>query len=287
MHAVAVIGAGPAGLVAAKYMKQHGLVPTIFEQGSSVGGQWCGGARYSGVWPNMRTNTSRMMTAFSDFPHRDDAPIYASNQQMHAYLEAFARHFELNSHLRLRTGVIGVERERSGDAWRITYRTEAGEERSEVFDRVVVASGRYHEPRIPELPGLESFSGPGGVSHTFGYRGPDAYRGMRTLVAGGSISALEIASDLAMQGAEAVISSQRKQRYVLSKLIAGVPVEHLAFTRFAALASESFPIDDVARELKQFIVTTCGMPEQYGALATSESVLEAGITQNQNPRLDF
>jgi len=282
MHTVAVIGAGPAGLVAAKYMKQHGLLPTIFEQGDSVGGQWCGGAAYSGVWPNMCTNTSRLMTAFSDFEHRDSAPIYASNQEMHAYLGGYSKHFGLDSLLRLRTCVTQIEREPSSDSWRVSYRTEDGAVRNETFNRVVIASGRYHKPRIPDVPGLESFSGAGGVSHTFGYRGPDPYRGMSVLVGGGSISALEIASDLAMQGTVAVISAQRKQRYVLSKLIVGVPVEHLAFTRFAALAGESFPIDDVARGLRDFIVRSCGKPEQFGALAASENVLEAGITQNQN-----
>jgi dimethylaniline monooxygenase (N-oxide forming) len=282
VNTTAIIGAGPAGLVAAKYMKQHGLPTTIFEQGESVGGQWCGGAAYSGVWPNMRTNTSRLMTAFSDLSHRDDTPIYPSNQQMHAYLQAYAEHFELGSHLRLRTRVMRIAREPSTDSWRVTYSTEDGTVQSETFGHVVIASGRFHKPRIPDLPGLASFAGSGGVSHTFGYRGPEAHHGTSTLVAGGNISALEIASDLAMQGAATVISSQRKQRYVLSKLIAGVPLEHLAFTRFAALATETFPIDDVARELKDFIVQSCGRPEQYGALAASGNVLEAGITQSQN-----
>jgi len=281
MHTTAIIGAGPAGLVAARYMKQHGLQPTIFEQGDSLGGQWCGGAAHSGVWPGMCTNTSRVMTEFSDFGHRDQAPIYASNQQIHAYLKAYAKHFDLNADLRLRSRVERIEREPSGDAWRVTWSNADGETRSESFHRVVIASGRYHKPRIPELPGLESFSGAGGVSHTFGYRGPEPYQGLRVLVAGGSISALEIASDLAKQGARSVISSQRKQRYVLSKLIAGVPVEHLAFTRFGALASESFPIEDVARELKDFITRNCGRPEQFGALAAPDNVLEAGITQSQ------
>jgi dimethylaniline monooxygenase (N-oxide forming) len=282
MNTTAVIGAGPAGLAAAKYLKQHGLVPTIFEQGDSVGGQWCGGAPYSGVWPNMYTNTCRLMTAFSDFPHRDERPVYATNQQMHGYLQAYTRHFGLESDLRLRTRVVGLERTPSADGWRVTYQIGDGPERTETFDRVVIASGRYHKPRIPDVPGLDSFTGEGGVSHTFEYRGPEAYRGMNVLVAGGSISALEIASDLAAQGTGAVVSSQRRQRYVLSKLIAGVPVEHLAFNRFGALATESFPLDDVAREMKHFIVSACGRPDQYGALAAPDSVLEAGITQNQN-----
>lgn len=156
-----------------------------------------------------------------------------------------------------------------------------GETHTETFARVAVASGRYNRPRIPDVPGIETFSGSGGISHTFDYRGPDAFRGMRVLVAGGSVSALEIASDLAVQGAAAVISTQRRQRYVLSKLIAGVPVEHLAFTRFGALAAESLPLEAVAHGLKDFVVKSSGQPEQFGALAPADSVLEAGITQNQ------
>ena len=282
MQDIAIIGAGPAGLAAAKYLIQHGFNPTIFEQGDSVGGQWSGGAAHSGVWPSMRTNTSRLMTAFSDFPHGDDVAVYPSNREMHAYLLRYVQRYGLNACLRLRTRVTRLERHPSGDGWRLSYTGEGGAVQSEVFARVVVASGRYNKPSIPAVAGIESFSGAGAVSHTFGYRGPGAYRGMRVLVAGGSISALEIASDLAVQEAGTVISSQRKQRYVLSKLIAGVPVEHLAFTRFAALAAESLPLDAVARSLKDFIVDNCGRPEQYGALAVSENVLEAGITQNQS-----
>ena len=38
--AVAVIGAGPAGLVSARYLKKHGFLPVVFEAASQIGGQW-------------------------------------------------------------------------------------------------------------------------------------------------------------------------------------------------------------------------------------------------------
>lgn len=282
MQDVAIIGAGPAGLAAAKYLKQHGFNPTIFEQGEAVGGQWCAGAPYSGVWPAMCTNTSRLMTAFSDFPPGVDLPVYPSNRQMRAYLQRYTQRFGLDSRLRLRTRVTGLEPDADSGGWHLSYSDASGAERSEPFARVVVASGRYHKPRVPAVPGIESFSGAGGIAHTFAYGGSEGYRGLRVLVAGGSISALEIASDLALQGAAGVVSSQRKQRYVLSKLIAGVPTDHLAFTRFAALAAESLPIEAVAQGLKDFVVESSGSPEQFGALAPADNVLEAGITQSQH-----
>jgi cation diffusion facilitator CzcD-associated flavoprotein CzcO len=37
-NSVAIIGAGPGGLIAAKYLKQRGFTPVIFDQNDRVGG---------------------------------------------------------------------------------------------------------------------------------------------------------------------------------------------------------------------------------------------------------
>ena len=69
---VAVIGGGPGGLVAARWLLAQGFEPTIFEQAPTLGGQWTGRRGTSGVWPAMHTNTSRILTAFSDLAHEGD-----------------------------------------------------------------------------------------------------------------------------------------------------------------------------------------------------------------------
>jgi cation diffusion facilitator CzcD-associated flavoprotein CzcO len=66
---VAVMGAGPGGLVTARWLRSQGFESTIFEQESELGGQWTGLPGRSGVWPAMYTNTSRVLTAFSDLEH--------------------------------------------------------------------------------------------------------------------------------------------------------------------------------------------------------------------------
>jgi dimethylaniline monooxygenase (N-oxide forming) len=276
---VAIIGAGPGGLAVARYLQQVGFTPVLFEQGEGVGGQWRVGAPYSSVWPGMRTNTSRVMTAFSDLPHPVVVPPYPTGEQLGAYLEQYANLFGLLERTRLRTRVERVDRTADG-AYEVHSRDAGGAVQRERFARVVVASGRYHAPAVPRLDGMRGFR-EGGVTHVAAYRGADAYRGQRVLVAGHSISALEIASELALRGAARVIVAARRHRYVLQKILAGVPIEHRVYTRYAALAAESFAQDVVAASVKELILRTSGHPSQFGAPIFSENVFEAGFTQNQ------
>ena len=99
---VAVIGAGPGGLVAARWLLSQGFEPTIFEQGPKLGGQWTGLVGRSGVWPAMHTNTSRIMTAFSDLENKSDL-VYPSNREIVDYLHRYADTFGLTSRIRFGT----------------------------------------------------------------------------------------------------------------------------------------------------------------------------------------
>ena len=279
-RAVAVIGGGPAGLVAARTLKKHGFDPIVFEASARIGGQWNVASPSSGVWPGMRTNTSRILTAFSDLDHTPDASVYPSQTDVLAYLELYAETGGLDPHIRLSTRVEAVERA-TGAGW--VVRSRRGDApASEIYARVIVATGRYTTPDAPAIAGLPTFAGVGGVIHSSQYKGADAYRGKSVLVAGCSISALEIASELAASGAARVSVAMRRQRYVLQKLLAGVPTDHVAFTRFAAQAGKTLPPEALAAAMKQMVVGSSGSPEQFGAPKPNDNIFAAGVTQSQN-----
>jgi dimethylaniline monooxygenase (N-oxide forming) len=277
---VAVIGGGPGGLVAARYLKHHGFEPVIFEQGDQIGGQWNVCSPHSGVWPSMVTNTSRFLTCFSDLAPEPGAPIFPSNHEILAYLKRYAQRFDIDSHIRYRTRVELIERNANGEGWVI--RSNAAQARSEVFQYVVVASGRFNKPVIPALPGLDSFCGQGGVLHSFQYKDPEGFRRKRVLVVGCAISALEIASDLAMLGAARVVSTFRRQRYVMQKLVAGVPSDALTLTRFAALNAEVTPRELACEKTQDWILRTFGSPERFGALTPAGNFLNVGRALSQH-----
>ena len=273
MTEVGIIGAGPAGLAVARYLASEGFEPVLFEQGAAIGGQWSGERAHSGIWPSMRTNTSRILTAFSDLPHPNGSQVYPSSQSMRDYLLAYAERFSLIPKVQLGLPVVALEPRAGGQGWLV--RTPWAER---AFDRVVVATGAFHHWTLPGVPGLATFSGVGGVSHTYQYVDAANLRGLRVLVAGGAISALEIASDLATAGAASVTVSVRRQRFVLPKLAAGIPSDHIVFTRLHALAEEAFSAARVNRMYTDVALRLGGRPEHYGAPAARATVAEAGVT---------
>ena len=176
---VAVIGAGPGGLAAAKHAIQAGYEVTVFEAGNDLGGQWNTAAPHSGIWPGMRTNTSRAMTAFSDYPAPGTHALHPLAKQIHEYLRSYADEFGVTDRIRFAAEVLDVR-----PGWRVN---------GEAFDGAVVASGRFHAPVLPSGSGPLHRRGAARLRLSGGGTFPDR----RVLVYGNGVSGHEIASDIA------------------------------------------------------------------------------------------
>ena len=253
---VAVVGAGPAGLVAAKHALEAGLDVTVFEAQDDLGGQWNAASPISGVWPGMRTNTSRWMTAFSDLAVPSDHELHPDAEQIHAYLRAYANAFGVTEHIEFGRRVQSVR-----PGWTVD---------GERFDAVVVASGRFHAPRMPA--GLAGFTGE--LLHAYDYPGAAPFGRGRPLVYGNGVSGHEIASDIA-EGNE-VVSAYRKPRYVLQKVSGGVSSDWQWYTHVGALRRRVLPGDEFGRMLRDRVVRVAGNPADFGAPAPDEDILRAG-----------
>jgi dimethylaniline monooxygenase (N-oxide forming) len=259
---VAIVGAGPSGLTAAKHALEAGFDPTVFEASDDLGGQWHTTAAHSGVWPGMRTNTSRAMTAFSDFAAPADHPLHPAAEQIHGYLRAYAEHFGVTDRIRLHAPVTRVS-----PSWEVD---------GEHFDGVIVASGRFRKPCL--APGLDAFRGD--VIHAFDYPGSEPYRARRTLVYGNGISGLEIASDLAV--VTPVVSAFRKPRYVIQKVVDGVSSDWQWYTAFGALERRVLAREDLSRTIRERVLQVAGNPAAFGAPEPHEDFFIAGISLCQD-----
>ena len=275
---VLIIGAGMSGLAVARYLRPRGFRPLLLESHTGLGGQWNRQNPLSGVWPEMRTNTARFVTRFSDLRYPEGVPMFPRNGEVLDLLRDWAGRHGLLACCRFGARVTSLAR--SGGGYRVEWE-EDGAPHSRDVDRVVVATGRFNRPQMPAVPGIEDFTGACGVVHTLHYKDPLAFRDRRIVVLGGSISALEVASDQAMMGSR-VWLAQRRQRYVMPKMIAGTPLEYYAFTREGALALETSSLEEILVETKNFLETHGGNPAAYGAPAPHEDMAEAGVTGSQH-----
>ncbi|KAM0931687.1 hypothetical protein ACQ4PT_000190 [Festuca glaucescens] len=172
---VAVIGAGAAGLVAARELRREGHDAVVFERAAGVGGTWLynpaasadplgAGSVHSSLYASLRTNIPRECMGFFDFPFVADESTgdprrYPGHDEVLRYLEMFARRFDLHGLVRLEREVVRVRKDASAASWRVVYsRKLAGavsdELEEEVFDAVVVCNGHFTEPRLAGIAGM-------------------------------------------------------------------------------------------------------------------------------------
>jgi dimethylaniline monooxygenase (N-oxide forming) len=195
MPKVAVIGSGPSGLAVAKALLEYGVTLEVFDQADAIGGMW--GAPGRGAWSSFaRTNLSHYSCSFSDFPWPQGTDVFPMRHRVIDYLKRYAEAFDLIRHIRFGTAVERVE-PKGEHLWRVV--TLAGDRREErEFDHVVVASGVFSRPHVPEFEGLASFRGR--IFHAADCHSEEANRenlgGKRVLIVGAAFSGTEIAGQI-------------------------------------------------------------------------------------------
>src|SRR6266481_5720258 len=96
---IAIVGAGIAGLAAAKVLTRRGFDVTVFDRTPDVGGVWSATRHY----PGLRTQNSKMTYRFSDFPMPESFPMWPQSAQMQDYLAAYVTFFGIGDRIQLNT----------------------------------------------------------------------------------------------------------------------------------------------------------------------------------------
>ncbi len=202
---IAVIGAGPVGLIAGRELLAHGFDNfTIFEKASAVGGTW-----HLHSYPGLACDVKAHSYVFTGAPNPDWSASFVEQPEIEAYLQSSAREFGLEPHLRLETEVTRAEYQGDG-RWQIE--TAAGE--TEEFDLVINAMGNQHTAVFPDIAGRERFQGESWHATRWNH-GVDL-RGKRIALVGSAASAVQITPELAKVASELFVL-QRTPNWVLPR----------------------------------------------------------------------
>ena len=219
---IALIGAGPCGLAAARAFSRHGIAFEGFEAHTDVGGLWNIHNPRSTVYDSAHLISSKRMTEFTEFPMDDSVADYPSHKELLPYFQAYARHFDLLRHFRFGTRVLSVEpwSDAPDTLWRVTSQSADGTTTSADYRGVVLANGTLAEPNLPQWPG--HFSGE--LLHTSAYKQARQFDGKRVLIVGAGNSGCDIAVD-AVHHAQQVDISVRRGYYFVPKYVFGRPAD--------------------------------------------------------------
>ncbi|GGR44586.1 cation diffusion facilitator CzcD-associated flavoprotein CzcO [Nocardioides luteus] len=263
---VAVIGAGAAGLTAAKALIDEGLSVTVLERGDRPGGLWArdNASGLSPAYDSLHLNTSKGRTEFADFPMPEDWPDYPSADMIAGYLKTYADEHGVTERIRFGETVTDVRR--TSARWEVTAAGPDGPA-TETYDAVVVANGHNWDPRWPDPPYPGDFSGR--QMHAHDYRSPSVFAGQRVLVVGMGNSAMDIAVDASHVSNGPVLLSARHGTHIVPKYLFGRPADATG----AALARLPWRLRQ--RIAETMLRVAVGRPEAYGLPAPA-----GGLFQN-------
>jgi putative flavoprotein involved in K+ transport len=178
-YQVVVIGAGQAGLAMGYYLTRQGRRFIILERGDSIAPAW------RERWESLTLFTPRRYSSLPGLPFPGDPDGYPTRDEVIAYLELYAEEFDLP--IELNSPVRRLSREGGRFVLELDGRTTTG-------DQVVVATGPFQTPYVPEL--AAELDPEAWQAHSTGYRRPDDVPEGTALVVGGGNTGFQIAKEL-------------------------------------------------------------------------------------------
>ena len=182
---VAILGAGFAGLGMAIQLTRRGIDDfLVIERADEVGGTW-----RDNTYPGAACDIRSDLYSFSFFPKPDWTTHYASQPEILGYLKAAAEHHDLYSRMLLGTELTSASWDESEELWHIQTSRE-----SLTASVLVAGAGPLIDPKWPDIPGLESFTGP--RFHSARWNHDIDLAGKRIAVIGTGASAIQFVPEL-------------------------------------------------------------------------------------------
>lgn len=257
---VAVIGAGPCGLAACRWLKLSGWDYTAFELQPEIGGVWQIDGPRGRVYAGTYMISSKRLTEFSDFPMPRGFPHYPHHRQVLAYLKDYVVHHALSSKIRCSVRIQRIIPDSDG------FEVEMADGTKHRFGAVILAVGHHSHPVRPEWG--SSLTIPSW--HSSEVKDTRAFSGKRVLVVGGGNSGCDLAVELSHTAARVTLSLRRGY-HVLPKYLFGAPLDR---------CGETLDRWHLPRIIKRQIVrwllrAVAGPPERYGLPRPDHEIFES------------
>ena len=199
-----VIGGGQSGLAAGYYLNRAGGSFLIVDANQRSGDPW------RGRWDSLRLFSPAQYDSLPGLPLAMPKGTFPGKDVLADYLENYASHFNMP----ILRGVCVTRVARQADDFIVEC-----EDRTFSCANVIVATGAYSCPRIPDSSALLNSSIQ--QVHSSGYRRPEDVVGDHVLVVGFGTAGIEIAIELAAAGRRVLLSG-RPTAQALAKFVPAI-----------------------------------------------------------------
>jgi putative flavoprotein involved in K+ transport len=186
-----IVGGGQAGLAAAYYLSRQAGNFIVLDAAAQVGAAW------QQRWDSLRLFTPARFDGLPGMPFPGADFYFPTKDEVAAYLQAYARQFNLP--VRLNSRVSALIPQDGG------YRLIAGDQSFQAR-QVIVASGAYQQPALPDF--AQQLDPQIVQLHSSAYRNPRQLPTGDILVVGAANSGAEIAIELAQAGRQVWLSGR-------------------------------------------------------------------------------
>jgi 4-hydroxyacetophenone monooxygenase len=153
-YRVLVIGAGMSGILAAVRLKEAGISFLVVDKNPEIGGTW-----YENTYPGCQVDSANHLYNYIFAPETQWPGHFSGQPELFDYFKGVVRDQDLRPCMRLGVAVEGAAYDEDDDCWAVTFCDGAGRQSQERFDTVIAACGQLNTPALPDIPGVESFSG--------------------------------------------------------------------------------------------------------------------------------
>ncbi|KAF7791510.1 hypothetical protein EIP86_002526 [Pleurotus ostreatoroseus] len=204
---VLIVGAGQTGLNIAARFRQMNIPTLVIEQNQHVGDNWR--QRYQSLTLHTIRHHHEML--YQRYP--TTWPLFTPRDKMATALETYAMSHDLvvwtSSRIKGRP-----QYDSNSHKWTVTVDRD-GTDALLFPSHIILSTGYWGGPYMPELPGKDEFKG--NFLHSSQYKDPLAYHDMDVVVIGAGNSSIDICEDLALNGAKSVTMIQRSSTCVVSR----------------------------------------------------------------------
>ncbi len=191
---VVVVGSGFSGIGTAVALREAGIDDfVVLERADGLGGTW-----RDNTYPGAACDVPSHLYSFSFAPKRDWSHVYSRQPEIRAYLEQVAADSGVLPHLHCGTDVVSGRWDDDALLWRL--QTSRGDLTADVL---VSGAGGLVEPHLPDVPGIETFTGP--WFHSARWDHSVDLTGKRVAVVGTGASAAQFVPELQKTAARVVV----------------------------------------------------------------------------------